>query len=327
MLLPKIWLMRQAGRYLPEYREVRKNIPTFLDLCYNPDKAAEVTLQPITRFDLSAAIVFSDILVTADSLNIKVEFLEGEGPILKKITTQAEVESLKTTEKCEKFDKIKETIRICKTNLKDKPLIGFVGGAWTVSAYILEGRGKTEFKEAVKKTYTDNKLITSLVEKVCEQNIYYLKEQIRAGANIVQIFESHCGILPPEYLDELVIKPTNLVCREIRKEFPDVKIIGFPRGAGYFYDEFINKTEKEIIGCDQYLPLEKIKEWQKIKIVQGNLDPLALFSNSDIIKNKVDKIMSTLDPNKLIFNLGHGILPQTPVENVKFLVDYVKSWK
>jgi len=265
--------------------------------------------------------------VTADSLNIKVEFLEGEGPILKRITTQAEVDNLRTTEKCEKFDRIKETIRICKKNLEDKPLIGFVGGAWTVAAYILEGRGKTEFKEAVKKTYTENKLVTSLVEKVCEQNIYYLKEQIRAGASIVQIFESHCGILPPEYLDELVIKPTNLICREIRKEFPDVKIIGFPRGAGYFYDEFIDKTEVDIIGCDQYLPLEKMKEWQKTKIVQGNLDPLALFSNSDIIKNKVDKIMSTLDPNKLIFNLGHGILPQTPIENVKFLVDYVKSWK
>jgi uroporphyrinogen decarboxylase len=123
MLLPKIWLMRQAGRYLPEYREVRKNIPTFLDLCYNPEKAAEITLQPITRFDLSAAIVFSDILVTADSLNIKVEFLEGEGPILKKITTQAEVDNLKTTENCEKFNRIKETIKICKKNLKNKPVI------------------------------------------------------------------------------------------------------------------------------------------------------------------------------------------------------------
>jgi uroporphyrinogen decarboxylase len=166
--------MRQAGRYLPEYREVRKNIPTFLDLCYNPEKAAEVTLQPITRFDLSAAIVFSDILVTADSLNIKVEFFEGEGPVLKKITTQTEVENLKTTEKSEKFDKIKETIKICKTNLNNKPLIGFIGGAWTVSAYILEGRGKTEFKEAIKKIYTDNRLVTSLIEKVCEQNIYYL---------------------------------------------------------------------------------------------------------------------------------------------------------
>jgi uroporphyrinogen decarboxylase len=319
--------MRQAGRYLPEYREVRKKIGSFLDLCYTPEKAAEVTLQPIKRFDLSAAIVFSDILVTADSLGIKVEFLEGEGPVLEKITSLEQAKSLKTNEKCKQFDKIQKTIKICRTNLGEKPIIGFVGGAWTIAAYMIEGRGKTEFKEAIKKIYTDKELVYTLIDKITEQNIYYLKEQIRGGASIVQIFESHCGIIPPEYLEDLVIKPTNLICSEIRKEFPEIKIIGFPRGAGYFYDKFIDKTTVDIIGCDQYLPLKKIKQWQEVKIVQGNLDPLVLFSNSDIIRNKVDEIMSKLDQSRLIFNLGHGILPQTPVENVKFLVDYVKSWK
>jgi uroporphyrinogen decarboxylase len=327
MELPKIWLMRQAGRYLPEYQEVRKKISSFLELCYDPENAAKVTMQPIERFDLSAAIVFSDILVTADSLGIKVEFKEGIGPIVETITSLEKAESLKITEKCEQFNKIRKTIEIIKTKIDNKPIIGFVGGAWTVCAYILEGRGKTDFKEAVKMTYTNPKLVQTLINKITEQNIYYLKEQIRGGAEIIQIFESHAGIVPSNYLEEIIIKPTNLICQAIKKEFPKIKIIGFPRGSGYFYDKFINETDIDIIGCDQHVPIQKMKEWQNHKVVQGNLDPLVLFSDQQNIKTRVDYIMQNLDPSKLIFNLGHGILPNTPVDNVKFLVDYVKSWK
>jgi len=327
VLIPKIWLMRQAGRYLPEYQKIRKTIPTFLDLCYNSEKAAEVTLQPVERFDLSAAIVFSDILVTADSLGINVEFKESIGPVLKTINTQTEADKLRPVEHCNQFSKVKKTIEIVKTKINNKPIIGFVGGSWTVCAYILEGRGKTEFKEAIKKIYTDPKLVQTLIDKITEQNIYYLKEQIRGGAEIVQIFESHSGIVPNNNLEDLIIKPTNLICKEIRKEFPNIKIVGFPRGGGFFYDKFINETDIDIIGCDQHVPIEKMQDWQKIKIVQGNLDPLVLFSNFDIIKSRVDDIMNSLDNKRLIFNLGHGILPQTPVDNVKFLIDYVKSWK
>jgi uroporphyrinogen decarboxylase len=325
--LPKIWLMRQAGRYLPEYQKIRKDIKSFLDLCYNPEKAAEVTLQPIERFGLSAAIVFSDILVTADSLGVKVEFKENIGPVLEKIESLEQAKNLQTTQYCTKFSSVKKTIEIAKKSLNETPIIGFIGGSWTICAYLLEGRGKTNFQEAVKKIYTDPKIVETLINKVTEQNIYYLKEQIRGGADIVQIFESHCGIVPNEYLEQMVINPTNVICKEIKKEFPNIKIIGFPRGSGFSYEKFIAETDVDIIGCDQSVPIEKMKTWQKDKIIQGNLDPLILFSNPDVIKNQVDKIMQTLDNDRLIFNLGHGILPNTPVENVKFLVEYVKTWK
>ncbi len=324
--IPKIWLMRQAGRYMPEYQEVRKSFPSFLDLCYDPEKAAKVTMQPVDKFDLSAAIVFSDILVTADSLGVKTEFKENQGPVLEKMNTLQQAKNLVITEKCWQFSQIAKTIEIVKKRINNKPIIGFVGGSWTVCAYILEGVGKTGFKEAIKKIYTDPLLVEILIEKITQQNIYYLKEQIRAGANFVQIFESHAGIVPPEKFEELVIKPTNNICQAIKEEFPNIDIIGFPRGCGYLYDKFIDETAIDIIGCDQYIPIKKMRGWQNKKIVQGNLDPLVLFSNPDIIKEKVRNIMDNLDKEKLIFNLGHGILPGTPVENVKFLSLCVQSW-
>jgi uroporphyrinogen decarboxylase len=324
--IPKIWLMRQAGRYMPEYQEIRKSFSSFLNLCYNPENAANVTMQPVDKFDLSAAIVFSDILVTADSLGIKTEFKENQGPVLEKINTIDQAKALIVTEKCWQFSQIAKTIEIVKERINNKPIIGFIGGSWTICAYTLEGVGKTGFKEAIKKIYTDPLLIKILIEKITQQNIYYLKEQIRAGAGLVQIFESHAGIMPPEKFEELIIKPTNKICRAIKQEFPDVDIIGFPRGCGYLYDKFIDETEIDIIGCDQYIPINKMQEWQNKKILQGNLDPLVLFSNPDIIREKVENIMNNLDTKKLIFNLGHGILPNTPVENVKFLSQYVQSW-
>lgn len=325
--LPKIWLMRQAGRYLPEYQEIRKTTGSFLNLCYNPKLASKVTMQPIERFNMDAAIVFSDILVTADILGIKVDFQENIGPILEKITTQEEINKLKPKKNSKQSENVAQTIKFCKQQLLEKPIIGFVGGAWTIAAYIIEGKGKNNFKEAVKKIYTEKKMVLSLIDKIVQQNIYYLIDQINAGCQIIQIFESHAGIVPNQYFDELIIKPTNLICKEIKKNFPEVKIIGFPRESGFLYEKFIEQTSIDIISCDQHIPIEKMLEWQKIKVVQGNLDPLILFSNINVIKNTVDDIMSKLDSNKLIFNLGHGILPETPVENVKFLVEYVKSWQ
>jgi uroporphyrinogen decarboxylase len=325
--IPKIWLMRQAGRYMPEYQIIRKSVPSFLELCYDSEKAANITMQPVDKFNLDAAIVFSDILVTADSLKIKVEFKEGQGPVLEKVNNLQQAKDLVVTEKCWQFDKITRTIELVKKRINNKPIIGFIGGSWTVCAYILEGIGKTGFKNAIKKIYTDPLLLEVLIEKITQQNIYYIKQQIQAGATFVQIFESHAGIVPPEKFQDLIIKPTNKICSIIKKEFPNVSIIGFPKGCGYLYERFIEETDIDIIGCDQYIPIEKMQQWQNKKILQGNLDPLVLFSNPETIKKEVDNIMKKLDTKKLIFNLGHGILPDTPVENVKFLSSYVQSWK
>ncbi len=318
--------MRQAGRYLPEYLEVRKNIKSFLDLCYDPQKAAQVTLQPIERFNMDAAIVFSDILVTADSLGIKVDFQEKIGPVLEKISDISELEKITPQEDCLQFKQVAQTIKIVKKAIPDKHLIGFIGGSWTVCAYILEGIGKTQFTNAIEKIYTDYSLVEKLIEIITIQNIYSLKAQIEAGASIVQIFESHTGIVPEQYREKLILEPTQKICHEIKKIYPEVKIIGFPRNGGYFYDKLIAETQIDIIGCDQYISLDKMKEWQKSKIVQGNLDPLVLLSNKEKIKEKAENILNHLDNNRLIFNLGHGVLPQTKPENVQFLVDLVKAW-
>lgn len=224
--LPKIWLMRQAGRYLPQYMEVRRNFKKFLDLCYDSQKAAEVTIQPIEKFGLSAAIVFADILVTADSLNLAVDFVENKGPIITPIREQNQVDKLLCQSNCQQFTKVRKTIEIFKEKMPQTPIIGFCGGSWTTAAYILEGHGKCDFKEAVKMIYTNKKLVESLIEKITQQNIFYLKEQIKGGCEIIKIFESHAGIVPLDHYNDLIIKPTNLICQEIRKDFPNVLKIG-----------------------------------------------------------------------------------------------------
>jgi uroporphyrinogen decarboxylase len=322
-----IWFMRQAGRYLPEYMEVRKNFSDFLELCYNSKKAAEITIQPITRFEFDSAIIFSDILVLPHALGWKVVFEKGEGPVLQKFESDKDLRILD-----KKFDKkinnIYDTVSIVRKSLdKNKSLIGFAGSPWTVVSYMLEGKGKQDFSVSKNFLYTRRNLSLQLIDIITDKTVEYLSGQIDAGVDVIQLFDSWSGVLSGEEYEDFVIKPTKKIINSIKGKYPEIPIIGFPRCSGYLYQEYIDKTNIDAIGVDQFVPIHIMKKWQEKIVVQGNLDPFVLFSNKDVIERKANNILSELGNKNFIFNLGHGIFPNTPVENVEFLVNYVRNYK
>ncbi len=326
---PPIWLMRQAGRYLPEYKETRKEAGSFLNLCYNPELASKVTLQPITRFGFDAAIIFSDILVVPHILGLDVKFLEGEGPKLEIIKEEKDLEKLiiKTKESSEKIQKICKALELTREALdKDKTLIGFAGSPWTVLTYMISEK-KHDFDYCRKFAYEKKSLLIDLIEIITEQTIIYLKSKIDSGAEVLQLFDSWSGILTEEQFFEFVIKPTKKIISEIKNYSPLTPIIGFPKGANLFLEDYIKETGIDGLSIDQFVPLKYAAKLQEKIVIQGNLDPLVLFLSQNEIKRHVDKIMQELSGGNFIFNLGHGIMQHTPIENVKFLVEYVRNSK
>ncbi|MBN8522388.1 MAG: uroporphyrinogen decarboxylase [Rickettsiales bacterium] len=322
-----IWFMRQAGRYLPEYMEIRKDSSDFLELCYDSEKAKKVTLQPIDRFDFDAAIIFSDILVLPHALGWKVAFKKGEGPILQKFETDKDLLYINND-----FDKkincIYDTVNKVRLSLdKNKSLIGFAGSPWTVASYMLEGKGKQDFSVSKNFLYNNKKLALQLIDIITEKTIEYLLGQINAGVDIIQLFDSWAGVLSGEEYEDFVIKPTKKIVRLVKRKYPSLPIIGFPRGSGYLYQEYIDQTDIDAIGVDQFVPINTMKKWQENIIVQGNFDPVLLLGKKEIIEKKANDILTCLDSKNFIFNLGHGILPNTPVENVQFLVNYVRNYQ
>lgn len=322
-----IWFMRQAGRYLPEYMKIRNNTGSFLDLCYNPKRAAEVTLQPITRFSFDAAIIFSDILVLPHNLGWQVDFQKGEGPILQKFETEKDLSKLNDSFDG-KINNVYETIEIVKSKLpKNVSLIGFAGSPWTVASYMLEGKGKQDFSVSKSFLYNNHNLATKLIDFLAEKTIEYLIGQIKAGAEILQLFDSWSGMLSSSEYEDFVIKPTKKIVSAIKQEYPNIPVIGFPRGSGFLYEKYIEQTNIDGVGVDQFVPVDMMKKWQSKLVVQGNFDPVLLLTNTDIIAKKADEILSVMDKKNFIFNLGHGILPNTDPKNVEFLVNYVKEYK
>lgn len=324
-----IWLMRQAGRYLPEYLQVREKAGSFLNLCYNPELASEVTLQPIKRFGFDAAIIFSDILVVPDILGLNVAFYEGEGPRVERIITDSDLLklSVKNIKESEKIQRICDAISITKSKLDDKTaLIGFAGSPWTVATYMIS-KTKHDFDRCREFIFKKNKLFHKIINIITMQTVEYLKSQIDSGAEIIQIFDSWAGSLPEEEYFEFVIKPNKYIVDSIREYNKEIPIIGFPKGSGILYQNYSSNVDVDAIGIDYNLPLEFAKKLQKNKVIQGNLDPVVMLCDKDLIKRKVDKIMESLSGKDFIFNLGHGIDKNTPIENVEFLVEYVRSWK
>lgn len=322
-----IWFMRQAGRYLPEYMEIRKDSSDFLELCYDSEKAKKVTLQPIDRFDFDAAIIFSDILVLPHALGWKVAFKKGEGPILQKFETDKDLLYINND-----FDKkincIYDTVNKVRLSLdKNKSLIGFAGSPWTVASYMLEGKGKQDFSVSKNFLYNNKKLALQLIDIITEKTIEYLLGQINAGVDIIQLFDSWAGVLSGEEYEDFVIKPTKKIVSLVKRKYPSLPIIGFPRGSGYLYQEYIDQTDIDAIGVDQFVPINIMKKWQENIIVQGNFDPVLLLGKKEIIEKKANDILTCLDSKNFIFNLGHGILPNTPIENVQFLVNYVRNYQ
>lgn len=325
---PPIWLMRQAGRYLPEYRAVREKAGGFLDLCYTPALAAEVTLQPVRRFGLDAAILFSDILVVPDALGQRVRFLEGEGPALDPVRDAAELSRLDLGATSEKFALVCETVERVRQDLpQGTALIGFCGAPWTVATYMVAGKGSTDQADARLWAYRDREGFAQLIDIVTQASIDYLDQQVRAGADAVQIFDSWAGSLAEGEFDSWVVAPTRRIVKELKARHPQLPVIGFPRGAAAANAQhYVSATGVEGIGCDTAMPLQAMRELARTGVaVQGNLDPLLLAAGGPQLKARVGEILSTLEGLPHIFNLGHGIVPQTPPEHVAELIALVRS--
>ncbi|MBV1694868.1 MAG: uroporphyrinogen decarboxylase [Hyphomicrobiales bacterium] len=324
---PPIWLMRQAGRYLPEYREVRAKAGGFLDLCYSPALAAEVTLQPIRRYGFDASILFSDILVVPHALGQDVRFLEGEGPRLKPISNPLELLTLRPDRAEEKFRIVAETVARLRQDLpRETALIGFCGAPWTVATYMIAGEGTKEQEPARSLAYRDPAMLQSLIDILVDASVRYLDLQVRAGADALQIFDSWAGSLADEEFDRWVMAPTRRLVAEVKARHPNVPIIGFPRGAGLHSWRYVAETGVDGVSCDTAMPLERIRsELSGRTVVQGNLDPQLLVVGGAALEARVGRILDTLSGNPFIFNLGHGIVPQTPPEHVQRLVELVRG--
>jgi uroporphyrinogen decarboxylase len=324
---PPIWLMRQAGRHLPEYRDVRGKAGSFLDLCYTPELAAEVTLQPVRRYGFDAAILFSDILVVPDALGQTVSFEEGHGPRLDAAQPKELLGSLDRSKTAATFAKVCETVERVRAALRpETALIGFCGAPWTVATYMIAGHGTPDQKPARLAAYHDPENFTRLLDLLAEVSVDYLDGQIRAGAQAVQIFDSWAGVLPDDQFARWCIAPVAKIVRLLRERHPDMPVIGFPRAAdGANAREFLASTGVNAIGCDTAMPLADMRALSAKATVQGNLDPFLLVAGGALLESRVRDILTTLEGVPHIFNLGHGIVPETPIENVERLIALVRG--
>jgi len=320
--------MRQAGRYLPEYREVRGKAGGFLELCYTPALAAEVTLQPIRRYGFDAAILFADILLVPDALGQPVRFADGEGPLLDPITSAADLSRLQPAATRAKFGLVAETVARLRQDLPpETALIGFCGAPWTVATYMVEGRGSKDQAAARLWAYRDRDGFQALIDLLVETSIDYLGQQVKAGADVLQIFDTWAGVLPDDELDRWVIEPTRRIVEGVKSEHPTVPIIGFPRGAGGAALWYVSETGVDGIGCDTAMPPYMMAEAfdDEPVVIQGNLDPLLLVAGGEPLEERTREILDRMRGKPFIFNLGHGIVPQTPPENVGRLVEIVRG--
>jgi uroporphyrinogen decarboxylase len=321
---PPMWLMRQAGRYLPEYRELRARKGGFLDMAYDPETAAEITLQPLRRFPFDGAILFSDILVVPHAMGMDLTFVAGEGPRLAPPLSEARIRDLKPA--MERLDPIYETVRRVKAELSPQTtFLGFAGSPWTVATYMIAGQGSREQAEARQLAYLDPAKMDSILDIVSRITVDYLSGQIEAGVDAVQLFDSWSGSLSPAQFEDLVIRRTAWIVTEVKRRHPDTPIIGFPKGAGGKLRAYADETGVDAIGIDETVdPAWAAKELPAGLPVQGNLDPLALIAGGEALSSATRRILDAFADRPHIFNLGHGIQQTTPIANVEQLVALVK---
>jgi uroporphyrinogen decarboxylase len=324
---PPAWLMRQAGRYLPEYRELRGQAGDFLSLCMNPPLAAEVTLQPIRRYGFDAAILFSDILILPWALGQGLRFAEGEGPLLPPLQSRSELEKLDLSRAIAGTAPIMETVRRVKAGLDDQTaLIGFAGGPFTVACYMLDGKGGGEFPRTRMLSYEDRALVEGVIEKLTQATITYLQAQIDAGADCVMLFESWSGILPSALFRDFVIKPTKRIVSALRANNPALHIIGFPRLCGLMLAEYVRETAISAVGLDSVTDIASaIAACPPGTVFQGNLDPLLLRTGGDALTQGITAVLDSFRGERHIFNLGHGITPDVKPETVAALMETIRA--
>jgi uroporphyrinogen decarboxylase len=322
---PPIWLMRQAGRYLPEYRETRAKAGSFLDLCFNPELAVEVTLQPIRRFGFDASIVFSDILVVPYALGRDLRFEEGRGPLMTPITA-TEIERLEGKRFHEVLAPVYETVARLRSELPpETTLLGFCGAPWTVATYMIAGHGTPDQAPARLFAYKHPEAFDRLLSLIADHSAEYLIRQIAAGADAVQIFDSWAGVLDEASFEASCVHPVARIVSRVRRTYPDVPIIGFPRGAGALFANYRQRTGVTALGLDWSVPLSQAAQLQEAGAVQGNLDPLRLVAGGKALMVGIDAILRALGDGPLVFNLGHGITPDAPVKHVEDMIARVRK--
>jgi uroporphyrinogen decarboxylase len=322
-------MMRQAGRYLPEYREVRAKAGGFLDLCFTPQYATEVTLQPIRRFDFDAAIIFSDILVIPHALGRSVQFEAGEGPRLDPLDTPEKVKALASHADFNKLEPVFEALSRVRQKLDPKiALIGFCGAPWTVATYMVAGQATPDQAAARMMAYGQADAFSKIIDVLVENSIRYLLGQLKAGADALQIFDTWAGVLPPREFARWSTEPTRRIVEGVRKQVPDARIIGFPRGAGALLPGYVEATGVDAVSIDWAAEPSLIRKRVQNRVaVQGNLDPLALMAGGAALDRAVDDVLDDYAQGRLIFNLGHGILPETPIAHVEQMLKRVRAYK
>jgi uroporphyrinogen decarboxylase len=324
---PPIWLMRQAGRYLPEYREIRTQAPSFLDFCYSPKLATEATLQPIRRFGFDAAILFCDILVTPDALGQSVGFESGEGPRLTPIESAADFAKLREEVDWARLEPVFETIERVKAALPaETALIGFCGAPWTVASYMIAGRGTPDQAPARLFAYREPDLFSRLIDRLADVSADYLARQIAAGVEAVQIFDSWSGVLPPAEFERWCVAPLVRMLARLSAAAPQTPVIAFPRGAATQLAKFADVEGLAAIGLDTAVEPRAAAAVLPARLaLQGNLDPLALVAGGRALDEEIDRVLEGFAGRAHVFNLGHGVLPQTPIDHVERLVARVRG--
>jgi len=329
--VPPIWLMRQAGRYLPEYRQTRQRAGNFLNLVYSPELACEVTMQPLRRYDFDAAIIFSDILVIPQALGQELEFIEEKGPVLNPVRSAEAFARLSPAKFAETLAPVYEALRLtCAQMRKDgfgrTTMIGFSGAPWTLACYMVEGGSSRDFQHVKSWAYRDPESFSVLIDTLTEAVTEHLLQQIAAGAEVVQIFDSWSGVLDHNQFSQWVIKPTRRIAEAIREAYPDVPVIGFPKGCGRLAMDYAQNSKVTALSLDsQISPKSAVSLFQPLMPVQGNLDPVCLLAGGTALEAGVEDIVAHLGKGPFIFNLGHGIVKETPPENVEKLVALVRG--
>jgi uroporphyrinogen decarboxylase len=325
--VPPIWMMRQAGRYLPEYRAVRQSAGSFLDLCFTPKLAAEVTLQPIRRFGFDAAILFSDILVIPHALGRSVRFVEGEGPQLDPLEDPAVIAKLQTSVDDSKLAPVYEAINLVKQVLPPNvTFLGFCGAPWTVATYMVAGHGTSDQAPARLFAYRHPEAFARLIDILADASGQYLIRQLQAGVDAVQIFDTWAGVLAPDEFERWCAAPVKRIVESVRKVVPEARIIGFPRGAETKLKRYIEQVPVNAVGLDWMVDPDFARDViQARRPVQGNLDPLVLRAGGAALDRGVERVLAAFSGGPFIFNLGHGILPDTPVEHVERMIARIRA--
>lgn len=318
-------MMRQAGRHLPEYLKIRETAKNFIDFCFSPEKATRVTLQPVERYDMDAAILFADILLIPIGLGRDVRFVKGKGPVLDPINV-SDIAKLTIEGAADRVSSVYETVSRVRSELaSDKALIGFCGGPWTVATYMIEGQGSPTKEIAKRFAYENPKAMDDLLEALAISSADYLIGQARAGADVLKIFESWAEGLAPPLFKKLVIRPTDIIIKRVRAAGIDCPIIGFPRGAGLNAGTYAHSLHVDAIAAGTDVPLADFRKMVPQGMsVQGNLDPLALRIGGDVLRRAVDGVLKSID-GPHIFNLGHGVSPDVKIQNVHAVISHVRT--